>query len=109
MANPEGGGAAGSSARRRIVFLYIFLSTMTLRFISYNPMYASGVDRLEDITHSFPHEHCIALQGTGRRSGEFPVVNEKIGTSYVAYHWGWSKSLYSNKSAGISILVSSQF
>jgi len=94
---PTPGGMASSLAG----FMRTFLSV-----VLYNPMTASCYDRVHDIVAELGKYDELVLPGSGDKAigDDMPVLKSQF-DDYVWYRWGWKKSVASNRSCGISVLV----
>jgi exonuclease III len=75
-----------------------------MQLVSWNCNSLVG-DRLRDLSDELAWADIIAVQGTRLRAGHIPA--RKIAApAHTAISWGWARTTWSNKSAGVAILLS---
>jgi len=97
----------GGARTRPLLQVATLVQWMVLKIVLYNPQHCSEADRADDLSYIFRHHHVVVLPGTGRRSFEEPVVQLRR-AHHVEVQWGWRKSRWTNKSAGISVFLKTE-
>lgn len=74
-----------------------------LPLVLWNPQACSCYDRAQ---MEFAAQDAVAMPGTGARNfdPELPLTVTRLQEHY-RYEWGWRKSTYVNRSAGVSFLL----
>jgi exonuclease III len=75
-----------------------------LQIVSWNANSLVG-DRLHDLSDELAWADVIAVQGTRLRAGHIPA-RKIAAAAHTAISWGWARTAWSNKSAGVAILLS---
>jgi len=69
---------------------------------------ASGDDRIADICQAFRGFSAVIVAGTGKRAADVDRdVLQYSRDGLLELSWGWRRSKYTNKSAGVAVLVAS--
>ena len=104
---------AGASSHHVVLFrrlyflLFLLMSVIPIRAISYNPLSSSCDDRLVDILDEAANFDFIGLNGTCKQF-EDGISNCKR-AGFCVYSCGFAKSPLTNKSCGVAIAIGKRF
>ena len=73
----------------------------------YNPLAATEELRLQEISHEFKKHDVVALIGSHTKAYE-AIVKQRL-IHHTAYKWGWSRGRWTNRAAGITIMLGKQW
>ena len=104
-----GSGHGGPAVLRRLL-LALAASTMLTytQIVSWNPLSFVSEGRASDFSGDTANIDFCLLQGTCRRAYEDNVTHHRH-ENHMEYSVGWSKTPYTSKSCGCSIMIHKKF